>query len=287
MPITTKPTVFFGHQFTTRKVLTAFMDWLGRHLYVEKYDENGAIYRYIQVPVQFARRERFMSLIKANNQKYEFNEKPNVEIDLNRILPRMSVDIVGLTYDPERHVSKFQKVRETSYDASGTLGRIPAPVPYELELEVAFIAKTVDDNFQIMEQILPYFTPSFSLDLNIIPGFDPQSVAFLLQTINPDVDDEIGVDDERIFITTMNFLAKVNYYFLKKDDKIVKKIIANYYVGDNDAAFEEAEMRRFKQYEWNVINTTPVTTVAERETEPVTTISSERVFSNDFSTDFL
>lgn len=265
MPITTKPAEYYGHQFITRKIFTSFMDWLSRHLYIERYDENGLVYRYIQVPVQYAQRERFVEIIKSVSHQDGNNE--NVKIDINRVLPRMSVNMVSMNYGQEYKLNKYIKVRAKSFDgAEGKLITIPAPVPYTIDLEVAIISKTTDDNLQIIEQLIPYFNPTFSLDLNILPGFESVSVPFTLTSIAPDANEEFGVDDERVFITTMSFTTVANYYYISRNDEIIKKIILNYHLADKDDTFA-----KFEIYQMTADNLTPVTTIVERDLEPTTT----------------
>lgn len=288
MPITTKPSIFSGHQYITRKVMTAFMDWLGQNLFIERFDENGAVYRYIQVPVQFATRERFMTVIKAVNQKTAYGGDQTLKLDFNRILPRISVSIINYTYDAERHVSKFQKVRQTVAGSDGDLGTIPVPVPYTLEVEMSIITKMTDDTYQIMEQLLPYFGPTFNLDVNFLAGYESKSVGFSLTSIIPEAIEELGIDEERVSIMTYNFSVKLEYPFIRTDRATIKEMLLNYNVGSgiDDVDLGNDDFIRFKQYQMTADNLTPVTTIDERENEPITITISERAFSTDFALDF-
>ena len=46
------------------------------------------------------------------------------------------------------------------------------PIPYNLNFELAIMAKNQDDGLQILEQILPFFQPSFNITLNLVPTMD-------------------------------------------------------------------------------------------------------------------
>ena len=272
MPITTTPTKFYGHRFITRKTMTAFMDWLATHIYVERYDENGSIYRYIQVPVQYAGRERFVNVLKAQNQYFEYGPNTTLKLDLNRILPRMAVSIIAMTYDAERHLSKYQKVRASAYGSDGSIQTIPAPAPYSLEVELTAISKTVDDNYQIVEQLLPYFTPTLNLNLNMLDGFDPKSVGFTLNSVQPEGAEDLSVDEERLITTTFTFTVKLDYPYTKLDRGTINEILMNLHVGkgESEVDLENDDFVKFQQYQLTADNMTPVTEISNREEEPVT-----------------
>lgn len=272
MPIINAPTEFFGHQFITRKVILAFLDWISKRIYIERYKDDGSIYRYIRVPIQYAQREYFKDFVMSSNVKS--NNSTN-SLDINRILPRMSLNIIGMTYDPERHLGKRQRVRAAAYDGSGgTLEQVLAPVPYTLDLELSIISKSLDDNFQIVEQIAPYFTPSYSFDLNILPGFEPESIGYILDGVTLDAAEDWGVTDERIFMSNLTFRAKCNYYYIRKDHDAIKEIITNFHVGKGTAGIDET-YRKFKKYELDADNPTPVTEIGNREDEPMTETITE------------
>lgn len=270
MPIIEAPTIYSGHNFFTRKVLATFLNFFASRIYVERYDEQGNIFKYIRPPVHFANRSRFITLTQGSNQSNTFNTENLNALDLNYILPRMAVSITGMNYNPERKVSKFQRIKACQYDETeGTLSRVLSPVPYTLTLDLSIITKSIDDTFQIIEQIVPYFTPSLSFDIQFISGFSSESVGYTLTSVQPDSNDEYGVTDERVFLSTLSFETNVNYYYIKRSSSIIKKIIADYYVGKDE------DYERIKRFEFNADNLAPVTTVAEREDEPTTTTITE------------
>lgn len=260
MPITSRPVQYFGHQFTTRKVVASLLDFFSNRIFIERYDEDGNVYRYIKPPIHFANRERFTTIIKAANQNN--NQVSGYSIDLKRILPRMALNIVSMTYDAERKIIKSHKVKSKEYDESGSLDSVLSPVPYILDLELAIITKTIDDTWQIIEQIVPYFTPSLCLDLKILEGFDSESISFSISTVSPDATEELGIMDERVFVSTISFMTRINYYYIKRNTKIIKEIIANYYVGKDET------YKKIKSYSLSAQNLVPVTTVAGRGDEP-------------------
>ncbi len=265
MTITETPVQYLGHRFFTRKILATFMDFFAKRIFVERYDEQGDILKYIRPPVHFSNRQRFISLAQGSNQSDNFNTG-EYALDLNYILPRMSVNISGMSYASSKHLTKFQKLKACEYDeSSGSLDSILTPVPYTLSLDLSILTKSIDDTFQIIEQIVPFFAPSLSFDVNVIDGFSPESITYVLTSVTPDSNDEYGIVDERVFLSTLSFETNANYYYIKRTTGIIKEIIANYYVQKDD------DYKKIKTYELNADNLAPVTTVATRDEEPITT----------------
>jgi len=201
--------------------------------------------------------------MKSTNKEGMNTSSP---IDLQNILPRMSVNISSMSYDSSRKINKFQKIRANNNDGTtNTLERIISPVPYILNFELSILTGLYDDAWQIIEQIVPYFQPSFSLNLRLLDNYEPVSIPFVLESVSPDSVDEYGLTDERVFLSTLSFKANANYYYMKRNSKIIKQILANFHVGEKDAE----DYLRYKQYDLSAQNITPITTVAEREEEPI------------------
>lgn len=266
MPILNRPAQFFGNQHTTRKVLNAFMDFLSDNLFVERLDLDGNIYRYIQVPVQYAHREYYMAMLRAAHQNTNMGDQTNV-LDLNRLLPRISINMTTMTYNGERKMANRNEVIAETYNGTdGTVKTLPAGTPYNLELEATIITKTQDDIYQIIEQILPYFGPTHSIYCNLIEDFEPQELPFTLVSIIPDTNDEFGVDEGRIFLTTLVFSVPVIYYYIKQDTGYIKRIIADFHLGKSDTS---DDYLRFKEYVMDPLSPVPTTEIGNRENEPV------------------
>lgn len=283
MPITSKPAEFYGHQFITRKIITAFMDYFSKRIYIERYSSDGSVYRYIQVPMQYAQRERFMHVLKGVNMLHSTGSDSGIKLDLNRILPRMSFNLATMTPDTEKRLNKFGKIKKTTFDqAEQTREFVPTGVPVNLDLELNIITKSQDDTFQIFEQILPYFGSTFTLNVNILDGYESESISFSINAIQPDQNDEFGVEDERIFIGIINFTAKANYYFIKLDtgsQEYITKISSQFHVGKQDGE----TYKKFRDYQLTADNLIPIEGLDE---QPATTTILEPPFTGPFSTPF-
>jgi hypothetical protein len=112
----------------------------------------------------------------------------------------------GIMYDPMRKLTKMQQVSASSAGTQYT------PSPWNLDVDIYVISKTLDDNFQIMEQIIPYFSPELSLNINLYPGQESESVPIVMNGVTTDIPIDIAENDDRLYVTNFNFTVKANYY---------------------------------------------------------------------------
>jgi len=271
---TSIPTSYFGHKHITRKVVTSLMDWLTSRIFVEKYDNVGVPNKYINVPINYATQESFWNIVKQATFINPNSPETN-KVYINNILPRMAINIVGMSFSTERAMNKTQKI-SGNYDASTkTVGNIPTGVPWNLDIELSIMSKTIDDNFQIIEQILPYFNPTLALNLNVIDGFEPESIKFSISSVTPDTNEEFGFDDDRVFISIITIQAKLNYYYVKYQPLgFVKEITTDYFIGKTGSE----DYNKFLSYELRPDNLTPVTDITNRINEPTTSIIYDQFF---------
>lgn len=242
-------TQYYGHTNTIRKAITAFMS-LFNDLYIEKYRTDGKSNLY-RVPIQFVNREKFLSQLES---KVHFASDHDDSIngalfELDMILPRMSVNMVALTYDPQRKIGKTQKV--LSCDAGNNLGSIKrefvyAPAPWNLELELAVISKNVDDGLQIIEQIIPFFQPSLNVNIKILDNFESVSVPIILDSITPNHDEEMDESGYRFFVWILNFRMKLSFFPIRHIKGTIKDILVNVHPNEYD---NESDI--FTQYQLN------------------------------------
>ena len=81
-------------------------------------------------------------------------------------LPRIGFEIQNLSYDPNRKLNRVQKFKKVKGANDDRLDTQYMPVPYNLNIQLYVMAKESDDALQIVEQILPYFQPDYTLTIN-------------------------------------------------------------------------------------------------------------------------
>lgn len=184
----------------TRKLVVA-VGGLFSSIFCVTKDVNGITKKIVNVPIAYANREKFVVRLQQD---------PGLNEDSNIILPRMSFEIVGMDYDSIRQLNKTNKVLSVR---DGRTVHAYSPVPYDLTFNVYSYTRTQEDNLQILEQILPYFTPDLNLSIKIHKNPDVvQDCQFTLTSVNTDDQYDGGFEDRRYIITTYSFTLKMNYF---------------------------------------------------------------------------
>ena len=84
-----------------------------------------------------------------------------------KLLPRMSYEMVAMMYDSNRKLTNKQKIRANPADKYS--GRVNVAVPYTLDFSLYIQTKNLNDGWQIIEQIVPFFTPAYTVRIRHFP----------------------------------------------------------------------------------------------------------------------
>ena len=149
-------------------------------------------------------------------------------------MPRISFEIKGLNYDGSRKLvpTQFSKTVPKEGDkASGKPVQYSQylPVPYNLDVELAILAKNQDDGLQILEQILPNFHPSLSVSIEVIDEtHEERDIAIVLNGVGYTDDYEGDYSQRRTIIWTLNFTVKTYLFGPVDVQKDIRKVILDY-----------------------------------------------------------
>lgn len=170
------------------------------NIYIERRigdSVNGEVGKKIHVPLAFSNKEKWLTRIRQD---------PKLENNTYISLPRMSFELVGYTYDPMRKVGKMNPIRCGN-------NRLYSPVPYNLELNLNIMAKTDEDGLQILEQILPVFTPEYTISLRSVAEMNiVQDVPIVLNSVSLQDDYDGDFQMRRAVIHTLSFQMKMNLF---------------------------------------------------------------------------
>ena len=184
---------------------------------------TGDVLEEIKVPLAYGPKQKFLVRLEENVSSSK------VAITL----PRLYFEMTGIEYDSTRKTSPIQKYK-TVIDGNGDEVRVQyVPVPYNLSFELGVIAKSQDDALQIVEQILPYFQPSFSVTLNMIPDMnEKKDVAIVLNGISSEDEWDDSFLNRRYITYTLNFTMKSYLYGPYNTADVIKKAIIHETLGD-------------------------------------------------------
>ena len=201
---------------TIRKTVIAF-GTLFNNIKIKKFASDGKAISQIKVPVAYGPMQRFLARIE---QQANFDD--NVAITL----PRLSFELTSYTYDPSRKSSPVTKFTGKGSDKTKHK-KIFLPVPYDVGFRLSFATKLQDDALQIIEQILPFFQPSYSVTVNMLEGVEEKrDIPFTLANVSF-VDEYEGDFSTRRFIQyDLDFVAKTYFYTEVPTDEsgVIKKV---------------------------------------------------------------
>ena len=111
------------------------------------------------------------------------------------------------------------------------------PVPYNVGFELSIMSKLSDDALQILEQIVPYFQPSFNITVNLISSIgEKKDIPIVLESINYSDQYEGGFDTRRIINLYFIIYCKDLPLFGPVADNpagLIKKVDVDYYGSTN------------------------------------------------------
>ena len=211
----------FFYNETIRKTVIAF-GTLFNNIKVKKFASDGKSISQIKVPVAYGPMQRFLARIE---QQANFDD--NVAISL----PRISFELSSYTYDPTRKASPVTKFFFQTPTDKKKVKKMFMPVPYDIGFRLSFACKLQDDALQIIEQILPFFQPSYQVTINMLEGADEKrDVPFTLKNV-AFVDEYEGDFSTRRFIQyDLDFVAKTYFYQEVPTDEsgVIKKVQVDY-----------------------------------------------------------
>lgn len=186
----------------TRKVIVAFGQ-IFSDIKIQRFNNDNVIEQLIDVPISYGNREKWYQRIK---------EEPSLDQRVLITLPRIGFEIVGMGYDSSRKLNKLTQYRRCALDANGNALTAYSPVPYTINFNLYVMTKTQDDMFQIVEQILPFFTPQYNLSIILSQELGmTQDIPITMDSINLDDSYAGPMENRREVIGTLTFSAKVEY----------------------------------------------------------------------------
>ena len=189
---------------------------------IELRRTKGSKTEVMKVPLAYGPKQKFLARLR---QVGDLTTQDQAQITL----PRVSFEIGGISYDPTRKLSPISAIRNTKAD--GNEAKSFMPVPYNINFELAILAKNQDDSLQILEQILPYFQPSFNLTMNLIPDLgEKRDYPVTLTSVDYSDEYEGDYDTRRTLVYTLQFVAKTYLYGPVNDatGEVIKKVQVDY-----------------------------------------------------------
>jgi len=213
---------YYYHEIM-RKTIVSF-GTLFNQIYIRHDDSTGNTYSEMKVPLAYGPSQKFLARLE---QQADLNKPVQIT------LPRMSFEMTSVNYDSTRKTG----VTQTFKASDGTnMKKVYMPVPYNVGFELNVLTKLNDDALQIVEQILPYFQPSFNLTVDLVKSIgEKRDIPIVLDSINFQDDYEGDFSTRRALIYTLNFTAKTYLFgpIAESSEGLIKKVQVDYYPDTN------------------------------------------------------
>ena len=181
---------------------------------------NGIIEKR-RVPISYGPKEKFIQLIIGESG---LTDQTHIQMDL----PRMGFEMINLQYDPMRRLNKLQKKRKT---VNGVELQAYSESPYQFTFGLYVFARSSEHNLQVIEQIVPFFTPEFTITANMNDLYQKVDIPIVLGDVNINEDYDGTFDQRRGIVSTLTFNMKGYIYTPIKENPtgIINKVDVNLY----------------------------------------------------------
>ena len=195
---------------------------------IQRDNADGSTAQNVRVPLSYGPKQKFVARVDQAADLMD-NTKSRVAMTL----PRMAFDIVGLNYDAERKLGKLKQYKLKDASDNTILRTQFAPVPYNIQFGLYVLSKNTEDALQIVEQILPFFTPDFTVTMTTVPGTsEKRDVPIILTDVSYADEYEGDFQTRRVITWTLNFEMKTYLYGSIASQEIIRDVRARTYISD-------------------------------------------------------
>ena len=224
----------FGDYFynqTMRRMTIAFGQ-IFNNIQIKRRNSSGQVVQSIKVPLAYAPKEKFLTRLE---------QQPNLDQrEMAMSLPRMGFEIAGLSYDSSRKLQRVGKFKNVNTSDASKQYYQYNPVPYNLSFNLYSFTATAEDGLCIIEQILPYFQPDYTVTVNAIPSMGiKRDVPITLNSVDYQDTYDGSFTQRRAVNYTLNFTAKTYLYGPIYSSKVIKTAQTDLYNDTGSSAEKE------------------------------------------------
>jgi hypothetical protein len=190
---------------------------LFNNISIERTDDNNNVLERMRVPLAYGPREKHLARVETNLGS---------DIPVATRLPRMGFDMTSIMSAPQRKLNTLNKYQK---NVPGNRAKAYMPVPYDITFQLSIMAKTMEDGTRILEQIIPYFTPEFTVSAKMIETLDDiTDIPIVLNSISPEDTYDTDFETRRMIMFNLDFTMKVLFWGPVSQSKIIKFVEVNF-----------------------------------------------------------
>src|SRR6056300_1217749 len=214
--------MFGGHFYheRIRKAVATFGS-LFNNIWVVRKDASGKTLNQQKVPLSYSPSDKYLQRIRENASLVD-----DMKVAIK--LPRMSFEMISLAYDPTRMLPKTGNINVAGADNTKRK-KLFNTVPYNISFQINVYARSQDDCLLIVEQILPYFSPQYTVTIKPLEDYPSvtEDVPIVLNGVSFVDEYEGALEERRTIIYTLDFEMKCNFHSDITESSIIRKAINN------------------------------------------------------------
>tara|TARA_B100001175_G_C19394632_1_gene583189 strand:- start:104 stop:898 length:795 start_codon:yes stop_codon:yes gene_type:complete len=224
---------WFYHQRLRKSV--AVFGTLFNNLFVLRKDGSGKVLSQVKVPLSYAPSRKYLERIRENP---DLDTQTKVAIKL----PRMSFEIISIQYDAGRQLQKTNTFQQSG-STNALRNKFYTFVPYNIGFQLNIYTKTQDDALQLVEQILPFFNPQYTITIKPFTTFPnvKEDIPIALTGVDFQDDFEGALEQRRTIIYTLTFDMRINFYGPIAEAKVIRTAETNMF--DINRGLRDSDMQ--------------------------------------------
>ena len=226
-----------GHDpfyFSSLKTYVIYFGKIFSNIRITRLDpETGEQTALIRVPLNYSGRDKNLLRVDMKPDSSEAENCPPGFLQF----PIIGYELTGMTYDPNRKLPTLGKIVRKDDDDLNKLKRMYNPVAYDLSFSVYVMSKNIEDGNKIVEQILPFFTPSWTSTVNLIPEMEiSHDIPIVLDSVNFEDRFQGLLTERRNVFWTLNFTMIAYFYGPLVSKPVIKVSNTEFYIGNTTTA---------------------------------------------------
>lgn len=236
---------------------------------IDRVDSSGNETKALTVPLAYGPKERYLTREIQN---------PDLLRPISQVWPRMAFEITDFRYDATRKLTNTGSTTTTA-QSSGFSSTQYNPVPYNITFKLSVLSRNTEDALRIVEQILPFFSPTLNISINLIPqmNYGNTTIPITLTSVHQDEEYENSFESKEYVIWELEFLMKAYLWGPINTSGIITNVIVNFDITDANANYTAVGNTSVSEY----ISIIPGLTANGQPTSNVSqTIPVSQIFAN-------
>ena len=209
------------YNYSTIRNITVVFGSIFSNFHVRKYNSDGTISKKSTVvPLQYSAKDQYAIWLEQQMRL------PTGNIEIGTKLPRISFEMNGFSFAPEKGINTNIPVFRKSLSNDGYTLKANAPISYKFDFTLTIWAKQMDDSIQILDQILPLFAPEISVKIKESKTLQIYNdITIILQSVSKNDNYQSGFDENRFISWDLQFEVYANIIPSPEKISVIREVI--------------------------------------------------------------